>query len=188
MVKPVVKKLATFNPQLIILDVMMPNMNGIDTCESIKNNPKFQDVFILFLSARNEDFTQISCYDAGGDDFIPKPIHPKLLIKKINSFFKRLNSKKNPIVNGIEIDLEKHKVVCDGQILKLPKKQFNLLSLLYSKPDKVFTRDEIINRVWGTDYFISARNIDVQIRKIREHIGDDKIETIKCVGYRLVVN
>ena len=182
------KKLATFTPQLIILDVMMPKMNGIDTCESIKNNPKLQDVFILFLSARNEDFTQISCYDAGGDDFISKPIHPKLLIKKINTFFKRINSKKHPIVNGIEIDLEKHKVVCDGQVLKLPKKQFALLSLLYSKPDKVFTRDEIINRVWGTDYFISARNIDVQIRKIREQIGDDKIETIKGVGYRLVVH
>jgi len=177
-------KLKSFVPSLIILDIMMPNMNGIDTCEKIKENSDFRDVFIVFLSARNEDFTQVACYDAGGDDFISKPIAPKLLIKKIDAFFKRIHKNTNTIVNGITIDRDSYRVIVNGKKIKLPKKQFELLSLLYSQPDRVFPRNEIISKIWGTDYFVSSRNIDVQIRKIREHVGDDKIETIKGVGYR----
>ena len=178
-----IKKLDTFQPTLIILDIMMPKMNGVETCEKIKEISKFKDIIIVFLSARNEDFTQIACYDAGGDDFISKPIQPKLLIKKIGAILKRLSTEQQ-IVNGVEIDLEKHVIINDGEKISLPKKQFQLLNLLYSKPEKVFSRDRIIKAVWGEDYYISSRNIDVQIRKIREKIGQDKIKTIKGVGYK----
>tara|TARA_B100000579_G_C22644584_1_gene763102 strand:- start:215 stop:880 length:666 start_codon:yes stop_codon:yes gene_type:complete len=171
------------NPDLIILDVMMPKLNGIETCEKIREELKIDETIIIFLSARNEDFTQIACYNAGGDDFISKPIQPKLLIKKIETILKR-RSKISKSVNNISIDEERFIVTCDNKELQLPKKQFQLLSLLYSKPDKVFSREEIINKVWGNEYYISSRNIDVQIRKIRENIGSGRIKTIKGVGYK----
>ena len=180
-----IKKLNSFHPELIILDIMMPKLNGIDTCSKIRENPNFKDIIIVFLSARSEDFSQIACYDAGGDDFISKPIQPSLFIKKMETILKRVHYvNNNKPVNGVYIDSEKYLVFCNNQAVKLPKKQFDLLTLLYSKPGKVFPRDQIIAMVWGTDYFVSDRNIDVQIRKIRQKIGDDKIETIKGVGYR----
>ena len=182
--KECIKKLESFKPDIIILDVMMPKMNGVETCETIRQNPLYQDLIILFLSARNENFTQIACYDAGGDDFIAKPIQPKLLMKKIEVFAKRNQKNKKKEINGIQINQEKYQINVHGEKIKLPKKQFELLSLLHSKPEKVFSRDEIIHHVWGTDYYISTRNIDVQIRKIREKIGNQKIETIKGVGYK----
>jgi len=178
------EKLTSFHPALLILDVMMPNMNGVETCVRIRKNSNFKDIIIVFLSARSEDFSQIECYDAGADDFISKPIQPRLLMKKIETILKRANHVNDNPVNGIYIDLEKYLVFCDDQPIKLPKKQFDLLTLLYSRPGKVFPRDQIISMVWGTDYFVSSRNIDVQIRKIREKIGENKIETIKGVGYR----
>tara|TARA_Y100001968_G_scaffold324494_1_gene363906 strand:+ start:1190 stop:1858 length:669 start_codon:yes stop_codon:yes gene_type:complete len=179
------KKLEDFQPSLILLDVMMPKMNGVETCEEIRKIPNFKDVVVVFLSARSEAFSQIACYDAGGDDFISKPIQPKLLVKKIDAIFQRMNQGvNNDEINGVYIDNEKYLVFCNNTAIKLPKKQFELLKLLYSKPGKVFARDYIISMVWGTNYFISSRNIDVQIRKIREKIGHDKIETIKGVGYR----
>ena len=181
--KECIQKLKSFKPDIIILDIMMPKMNGVETCETIRKNPLYQDIIILFLSARNEGFTQIACYDAGGDDFIAKPIQPKLLIKKIEVFAKRAK-KTNHEINGVHINKEKYHIIVHGKQLKLPKKQFELLSLLHSKPEKVFSRDEIINHVWGNEYYISSRNIDVQIRKIREQIGNEKIETIKGVGYK----
>ena len=181
--KEALKKINHCKPDIIILDVMMPKMNGVETCEKIRNNINHKDIIIIFLSARSESFTQIACYDAGGDDFIAKPIQPKLLIKKIEVLLKRLRNT-NKTINGIAIDKEKYKVIYNGKKIKLPKKQFELLSLLHSKPEKVFSRNEIINSVWGDSYYISLRNIDVQIRKIREHIGSEKIETIKGVGYK----
>ena len=180
------KKIESFNPMLVILDIMMPKMNGVQTCEKIKSDSRFQDICVVFLSARNEEFTQVACYDSGGDDFISKPIQIKLLIKKINVLFKRMkkNNNLNDIINGVQIDYDRYKVISDGKEVHLPKKQFQLLSLLLSKPEKVFSREKIINEVWGSDYYISSRNIDVQIRKIREKIGNDKIITIKGVGYK----
>ena len=176
--------LNSFEPNLIILDIMMPKMNGIDTCMEIRKKTKNDNIIIVFLSAINEEFSQIACYDAGGDDFISKPIQPRLLIKKINALLKRKKNQNDISINGIRIDEEKYIIFCDNQPISLPKKEFNLLKLLYSKPGKVFLRDQIISTVWGDDYVISSRNIDVQIRKIRSKIGVDKIDTIKGVGYR----
>ena len=180
------KKLEKFTPQVIILDVMMPNMNGVETCEKIREKSKFLDIIIVFLSARNEDFTQIACYNSGGDYFISKPIQPKLLLTKIEVIFNRLNIAKKTL-NGIQIDEEKHVVLNEGKVIKLTKKQFQLLKLLYSKPERVFTREEIIHSIWGNNYYVSERNIDVQIRQLRKQIGEKKIETIKGVGYKFPI-
>ena len=185
--KEALKKVVEFDPQVVVMDIMMPKMNGVETCEKIKSNPKFKDLVVLFLSARSEEFTQIACYDAGAEDFIAKPIQPKLFLKKVEVVFKRF-SKSSNMVNGVEIDKEKYKVISDSIEVKLTKKQFDLLNLLFHKPEKVFSRETIINEVWGGDYYVSSRNIDVQIRKIREKIGDDKIVTIKGVGYKFVVS
>jgi len=174
--------LNSFEPNLIVLDIMMPKLNGIDTCMEIRKKPKNNNIVIVFLSAINEEFSQLACYDAGGDDFVSKPIQPRLLIKKINVLLKR--NQNNTEINGIRIDDEKYIVFCDNKAISFPKKEFNLLRLLYSKPGKVFLRDQIISVVWGNDYIVSSRNIDVQIRKIRSKIGVDKIDTIKGVGYR----
>ena len=185
--KEALKKVVEFDPQVVVMDIMMPKMNGVETCEKIKSNPKFKDLVVLFLSARSEEFTQIACYDAGAEDFIAKPIQPKLFLKKVEVVFKRF-SKSSNMVNGVEIDKEKYKVISDSIEVKLTKKQFDLLNLLFHKPEKVFSRETIINEVWGGDYYVSSRNIDVQIRKIREKIGDDKIVTIKGVGYKFVAS
>ena len=176
--------LNSFTPNLIVLDIMMPKMNGIDTCIEIRKSSQNDNIVIVFLSAINEEFSQLACYDAGGDDFVSKPIQPRLLIKKINVLLNRKKNQNNLEINGIRIDEEKHIVFCDNQPITFPKKEFNLLRLLYSKPGKVFLRDQIISSIWGDDYFISSRNIDVQIRKIRSKIGVDKISTVKGVGYR----
>lgn len=179
------KKIENFQPSLVILDIMMPRMNGVETCEKIKANKNLKDILVVFLSARNEEFTQLACYDAGGEDFIPKPIQPKLLIKKIESILKRVYRHDTPaILNGIQIDYDKYKVIADNQEIQFTKTQFEVFSLLYSKPDHVFSRERIISKIWGTDYYVSTRNLDVQIRKIREKIGNKKIGTIKGVGYK----
>lgn len=179
------KKIVNFQPSLVVLDIMMPRMNGVETCQKIKANKNLQDVLVVFLSARNEEFTQLACYDAGGEDFISKPIQPKLLIKKIESILKRVYKDDIPtILNGIQIDHNKYKVIADNQEIQLTKTQFEVFSLLYSKPDHVFSRERIISKIWGSDYYVSTRNLDVQIRKIREKIGNKKIGTIKGVGYK----
>ena len=177
------RKLKTFKPSLIILDVMMPRLNGVETCEKIREDSTLNDVIILFLSARNEEFTQVACYDAGADDFIEKPIKIKLIIKKIEILLKKsIHNNSVTSINGVILNDKDYTVTSDGETYSLTKKQFNLLELLMSKPDNVFKREKIMQSIW-LDTYVSGRNLDVQIRKIREKIGNNKIKTIKGVGY-----
>ena len=181
-------------PHLILLDVMMPEMDGIETCEQIRSNDRLKDTLVAFLTARGEDYSQIAGFDAGGDDYITKPIRPKVLISRIKALLKRLGTiaesndveEQIPSGTGIIIDKEKYLVYKDGEELVLPKKEFELLALLYSRPQKVFTRDEIFSSVWGDNIIVGDRTIDVHIRKLREKIGEDHIKTIKGVGYKYV--
>jgi len=182
-------------PHLVLLDVMMPGMDGIETCEEIRKLPDLENTLISFLTARGEDYSQIAGFDAGGDDYITKPIKPKLLVSKIKSLLKRsqLENGKNDdtiakIVSGdLVIDRERYIVLLKGKEIFFPRKEFELLSLLISKPDKVFSREEIFDRIWGDNIVVGDRTIDVHIRKLREKLGDDYIRTIKGIGYKYVV-
>ncbi|UCG27209.1 MAG: response regulator transcription factor [Bacteroidales bacterium] len=183
------------NPHLILLDVMMPEMDGIETCEEIRKLPGQGNTIIAFLTARGEDYSQIAGFEAGGDDYIIKPIKPKVLISRIKALLKRYEQShvesdepEESIVeyNNLVLDRERFLVVNEGKELTLPKKEFELLSLLLSRPDKVFTREEIFRRVWGDDIIVGDRTIDVHIRKLREKIGEDHIRTVKGVGYKFV--
>jgi two-component system alkaline phosphatase synthesis response regulator PhoP len=182
-------------PHLVLLDVMMPEMDGIETCEELRKLPAMKGAIIAFLTARGEDYSQIAGFDAGGDDYITKPIKPKVLISRIKALLKRYNGNTAPVEESegmviqrgdLTIDKEKYVVINKEQELVLPKKEFELLLLLISKPDKVFTRDEIFNAVWGENIIVGDRTIDVHIRKLREKIGDSHIKTIKGVGYKFV--
>ena len=183
-----IKRAKKFMPNIILMDVMMPEMSGIDACSEIKQIDELSETMIIFLSARSEDYTQISAYDAGADDYISKPIKPKILLKKILNIAKKIKSNKNmPIVldlGSIKINREEYLVIQNKNELILPRKEFELLFLLASKPEKVFTRDEIMNKVWGTQVVVGDRTIDVHIRKLREKIGDKHIKTLKGVGYK----
>jgi len=174
-------------PHLILLDVMMPEMDGIEACREIRNNSSFDNTLIAFLTARNEDFTQIAGFEVGADDYITKPIKPRVLISRIRALLRRYRSEAeepNLNIGKLEIDKEKY-VVRDGEKeIMLPKKEFELLYLLASKPGKVFKRDEILNRIWGKEVIVGDRTIDVHIRKLREKIGDDAIKTVKGIGYK----
>lgn len=191
--KEAIRKANEVNPHLIILDVMMPEMDGMEACELLRQDEKFQNTIIAFLTARGEDYSQIAGFDAGGDDYIAKPVKPKVLVSRIKALLKRYNSstkeeKNNLIIeqSDIVIDKEKYQVTKNGMELSLPKKEFELLVLLISKPDKVFTRDQIFSSIWGDDIIVGDRTIDVHIRKLREKIGNDHIKTIKGVGYKFV--
>ena len=181
-------------PDLVILDVMMPEMDGIAACEEIRKLPVCKNVVIAFLTARGEDYSQIAGFEAGADDYITKPIRPKVLISRVKALLKRaggISSDTNDnekIVNigDIVIDKERYILKIDGKELTLPRKEFELLSLLVSKPDKVFTRDEIYKSVWGNNVIVGDRTIDVHIRKLREKIGNDHIRTLKGIGYKFV--
>lgn len=177
----------TFHPDLILLDVMMPQMDGIEVCEILRATPEFEHTIICFLTARNEDYSQIAGLDAGADDYIAKPVKPKVLISRLNALLRRKN---NPIQqhNGqsqLIIDREKYLIFKNGEEIQLPKKEFELLALLSTKPNMVFERNVILEKVWGTDIVVGDRTIDVHIRKIREKLGDDYIKTVKGVGYKL---
>lgn len=179
---------AQHQPGLIILDIMMPGMDGIETCEKLRENPDLKNTLITYFTARNEDYSQIAGYEAGADDYITKPIKPRLLINKIAALLRRLEpgDRKSSVIGTGEmvIDLEKYKVFYKGQPFVLPKKEFEVLSLLVSRPNRVFTRDEIYNKVWGNDVLVGERTIDVYIRKIREKLCSPNIVTIKGVGYK----
>lgn len=174
-------------PQLIILDIMMPVMDGIEACRQLREMSEFKNTIITFLTARNEDYSQIAGFDAGADDYISKPIKPRVLISRIKALLRRYNELKpdqNITLGDIVIDREKYLVYKNKVAISFPRKEFELLSLLTSKPGKVFTRDDILSRVWGDDIVVGDRTIDVHIRKIREKLGDDSIKTIKGIGYK----
>ena len=179
-----IKMAKEVQPSLIILDVMMPQMDGIEACQIIRNEMKQSQPIITFLTSRAEDYSQIAGFEAGADDYISKPIRPRLLLSKVESLLRRYNTGevvKNE--DSIRIDREKYIVYSNGSPLVLPKKEFELLELLASKPGKVFTRDQIMNIVWGDNAIVGERTIDVHIRKLREKLGNDYIRTIKGVGY-----
>ena len=177
------------NPSLILLDVMMPKMDGIETCQVIRKDLNMVQPVIAFLTARTEDYAQIAGFEAGADDYINKPIRPRLLISKIESLLRRLKDKAGAEgATKILIDRDRYMVELEGKELQLPKKEFDLLFLLATKPGKVFTREKILSEVWGDDVYVVDRTIDVYIRKIREKIGEKLISTIKGVGYKFEMN
>ncbi len=178
-------------PHLVLLDVMMPEMDGIEACEELRKNKNLQNLIIIFLSARGEDFSQVAGLEAGADDYITKPIKPKVLISKIKAILRRLKNsdEKNPliVVGELIINKEEYLVIYKGKEILLPRKEFKLLSLLASKPKKVFEREKILEKVWGSEVIVGDRTIDVHIRKLREKFGSQHFKTIKGVGYKYVI-
>ncbi|SFU28910.1 two-component system, OmpR family, alkaline phosphatase synthesis response regulator PhoP [Pustulibacterium marinum] len=180
-------------PHLIIMDVMMPEMDGIEACEQIRKISDLSETIITFLTARGEDYSQMAGFDAGADDYITKPIKPKVLVSKVKALLRRLKEDKEEVtddivtVGDIVINRVEYKIIQKGNEIILPRKEFELLSLLASRPGKVFKREEILDRVWGNEVIVGGRTIDVHIRKLREKIGDDHFKTIKGVGYKFVL-
>jgi len=185
-----VKKAIKEKPQLIILDVMMPEMDGIEACEQIRQIPELEDTIITFLTARGEDYSQVAGFEAGADDYITKPIKPKVLTSKVKALLRRYKEEKSELnilsIGNLTIDRDQYKIILDDAEISLPRKEFELLSLLTSKPGKVFKRDEILDKVWGNEVVVGGRTIDVHIRKLREKIGDNSFKTVKGVGYKFV--
>ena len=179
-------------PHLIIMDVMMPEMDGMEATEAIRKIPELSHTIITFLTARSEDYSQVAGFDAGADDYITKPIKPKLLVSKVKALLRRLKeaeaqNSETLNVGGIEINREEYKIIKDNTEIILPRKEFELFYLLASKPGKVFKREEILDKVWGNEVIVGGRTIDVHIRKLREKIGEDFFKTIKGVGYKFEV-
>jgi two-component system alkaline phosphatase synthesis response regulator PhoP len=179
-------------PNLIIMDIMMPKMDGIEACEKLRSDEKFNDTIIMFLTARGEDYSHVAAYDAGADDYVTKPVKPKVLVSKVKGLLRRLKKViakdiNEIIFDDIKIDREKYKVYISNNVLNLPRKEFELLYLLASKPDKVFKREKIMEAVWGSEVVVGDRTIDVHIRKLREKVGDKYFKTIKGVGYKFVI-
>ena len=175
-------------PDLIILDVMMPGMDGIEVCDAIRSTPGFNQTLICFLTARNEDYSQIAGLDAGADDYVAKPVRPKVLISRINALLrlKGMLAVEEPSNKDLVINREKYVIEKNGETIHLPRKEFELLALLASRPDYVFERDVILEKVWGSEIVVGDRTIDVHVRKLREKIGDDYIKTIKGIGYKFI--
>lgn len=179
-------------PHLIILDVMMPDMDGMEACEKIRKTQGLENTIITFLTARGEDYSQVAGFDAGADDYITKPIRPKVLVSKVKALLRRLKDGEGAQdditkVGNIVINREEYKIVNNGKELILPRKEFELLALLTSKPNKVFKRETILDRVWGSEVVVGGRTIDVHIRKLREKIGEEHFKTVKGVGYKFVL-
>ena len=186
-----VEKAKKHRPHLIILDVMMPEMDGIEACEKIRELPNQNDTIITSLTARGEDYSQVAGFDAGADDYIAKPIKPKVLVSKVKALLRRLKESDSSADSIVKIgDLiiykDEYKITKKGEEITLPRKEFELLSLLVNKPGKVFKRDEILDKVWGNEVVVGGRTIDVHIRKLREKIGDKSFKTVKGVGYKFV--
>ena len=186
-----IEKVEEWKPHLVLLDVMMPEMDGIETCERLRKKSNLPNLAIVFLTARSEDYSQVAGLEAGADDYITKPIKPKVLVSKIKAILRRFESAdpKNDVVEAgdLVVNREEYKIIYKGETLVLPRKEFELLSLLASKPQKVFEREEILNRVWGNEVVVGGRTIDVHIRKLREKIGDKHFKTVKGVGYKYVL-
>ena len=179
-------------PDLILLDIMMPEMDGIETCEKIRTIKSLENTIIAFLTARNEDYSQVAGFDVGADDYITKPIKPKVLISKVKSLLRRLKTEKEKDattkVGSITINRDEYVIERENEKIFLPRKEFELFSLLASQPGKVFKRETILDRVWGNEVVVGGRTIDVHIRKLREKIGNDHFKTVKGVGYKFVVD
>ena len=190
--KTAIKIAYNISPNLIIMDIMMPKMDGIEACEKLRSDEKFNDTIIMFLTARGEDYSHVAAYDAGADDYVTKPVKPKVLVSKVKGLLRRLKKviakDVNEIVfDDIKIDREKYKVYISDNVLNLPRKEFELLYLLASKPDKVYKREKIMESVWGREVVVGDRTIDVHIRELREKVGDKYFKTIKGVGYKFVI-
>ena len=188
-----IEKAKKHEPHLIILDIMMPEMDGIETCEKIRATKGLENVLVTFFTARSEDYSQMAGFDVGADDYITKPIKPKVLISKIKALLRRVDdvsssSSEKVKIGEFIIDREEYVIVKNSDKMSLPRKEFELFALLASKPGKVFKRDDILNQVWGNEVVVGGRTIDVHIRKLREKLGDDHFKTIKGVGYKFVID
>jgi two-component system alkaline phosphatase synthesis response regulator PhoP len=190
--KIAVKKAKETHPNLIIMDIMMPNMDGIEACEILRSDETFNDTLIMFLTARGEDYSYVAAYEAGADDYVTKPVKPKILLSKVKGLLRRSKKYSEKEVDEIEfgdlrINREKYKVYTSDKSISLPRKEFELLNLLASKPDKVFKREKIMEKVWGEQVVVGDRTIDVHIRKLRKKIGDKYFKTVKGVGYKFII-
>lgn len=183
-----VKKAAAFKPNVILLDIMMPNQDGVETCRQLRENPDLKNTFIIFLTARSEEYSEVAAFDVGADDYIHKPIKPRALVSRIAALFRRETKKEadtdKTTIRDLVIDRTSFTLLKDGKLMVLPKKEFELLHFLAKNPNRVFSRDELLKNIWGTDVFVLARTVDVHIRKVREKIGEDYIFTVKGVGYK----
>lgn len=181
----------SFRPHLILLDIMMPEMDGVETCRQLRQLPELKDVYIIFLTARSEEYSEVAAFDVGADDYINKPIKPRALMSRIATSLRRgsgNNSDSNIIKAGdLMIDKPSYTVSRDNKQIIFPKKEFELLSFLAKNPNKVYTRDELLQQIWGSDVYVLARTVDVHVRKVREKIGQDYIQTVKGVGYKFNV-
>ena len=182
----------TFHPELILLDIMMPKQDGVETCRQLREIPEIQNAFIIFLTARSEEYSEIAAFDMGADDYITKPIKPRALMSRISAMFRRESKKKKDItkiaIDDMIIDRGSYTVTIGEKKINLPKKEFELLYFLAQNPGKVFSRDDLLQNIWGTDVYVLARTVDVHIRKVREKIGDGYISTVKGVGYKFDEN
>lgn len=181
-----------FIPDMILLDIMMPKQDGVETCRLIRETPELQNVFVIFLTARSEEYSEVAAFETGADDYITKPIKPRALMSRINALFRRESKKKknqNKIsVGDLSIDRSSYTVTSREEKINLPKKEFELLYFLAQNPGKVFSRDDLLKNIWGTDVYVLARTVDVHIRKVREKIGEGYITTVKGVGYKFEYN
>lgn len=186
--KKAVDLAAKFLPDLILLDIMMPHQDGVETCRQLRENPDLHDTFVVFLTARSEEYSEVAAFDTGADDYITKPIKPRALMSRIGAMFRREAKKgeKSSKINAgdLVIDRTSYTVTTQGEIISLPKKEFELLYYLAQNPDKVHSRDDLLQNIWGSDVYVLARTVDVHIRKVREKIGSNYIITIKGVGYK----
>lgn len=187
-----VKLAAKFQPDVILLDIMMPNQDGVETCRQIRENPELKNTFIIFLTARSEEYSEVAAFDVGADDYITKPIKPRALMSRIAALFRRESKKEQELtqikIKDLTVDRTSYTIDKGGKTIILPKKEFELLYFLAKNPNIVFSRDELLQNIWGADVFVLARTVDVHIRKVREKIGDDYITTVKGVGYKFELN
>ncbi|MDV3310303.1 MAG: response regulator transcription factor [Cyclobacteriaceae bacterium] len=179
-----------FLPSVVLLDIMMPKMDGVEACRRLRDNPQLQKTYIIFLTARAEEYSEVAAFEVGADDYITKPIKPRALVSRIQALFRRNHKKSSDTVvaGDLIIDRASYTVRHNGKEISLPKKEFELLFFLAQNPNKVFSRDELLQNIWGSDVYVLARTVDVHIRKVREKIGDDYITTVKGVGYKFSRN
>lgn len=179
---------ASFVPDLILLDIMMPKQDGVETCRQIREMPEMANTFVIFLTARSEEYSEVAAFDMGADDYITKPIKPRALVSRINALFRRESKKTSESniisIGALTVDRTSYTITIGEDKISLPKKEFELLYFLAQSPGKVFSRDELLQNIWGTDVYVLARTVDVHIRKVREKIGNDYITTVKGVGYK----